>query len=304
MGKAMKSYEGQGHGNLKIAGWREELAPFVDDVTEVFVDPADEDPTTSYALTNKVASMGLNDHAKIAIIESDDETITIENIECTGGNITITGDFAVRHSGTVNALLYAGSVKTFEPTEIDLADTSHEPLVIWWLPSREHGKVCGTVVVVENPNPSPTPSPAPSPTPPSPTPAPTPTPSPSPSPSPPPPDDCDTISGNTSPLPTACSPSASNGYRTGLCAEWYKSDSGIDATTCWLGDCIVDGTPDALQWATNGPGYSLGLPSFIQGAAGFAVVWKGEIQAPHSSGCEEYTFYISYDNGPEDDGRG
>ena len=28
----------------------------------------------------------------------------------------------------------------------------------WWLPDREHGLVCGTVVVIDNPNPLPTPS--------------------------------------------------------------------------------------------------------------------------------------------------
>ena len=32
------------------------------------------------------------------------------------------------------------------------------PLVIWWLPDREHGYVCGAVVVVDNPNQLPVPS--------------------------------------------------------------------------------------------------------------------------------------------------
>ena len=158
LGKAIKNYEGLGRGNLKHDDWQAQLAPFVDDVEEVFTDPTAEG-ANSYALTNKVLLMGLNDHAKIAIIESDDETIVIDNTNCdASGNATITGSPAFRHSGIANALLYGGSVKSFELAEIDLSDSTKEPLVIWWLPDREHGLVCGTVVVVTNPNPLPGPS--------------------------------------------------------------------------------------------------------------------------------------------------
>ena len=159
MGKALKNYEGLGRGNLKHIGWRAQLAPYVDDESEVFIDPADDDGEPSYALTNKVLSFGLNDTEKIAIIESDNETIEIDNLSCTGGgSATITGDYAVRHLGTVNALLYGGSVRSFEPTDIAMDDPSKEPLVLWWLPDREHGEVCGEVVVVTNPGPLPGPS--------------------------------------------------------------------------------------------------------------------------------------------------
>ena len=57
-----------------------------------------------------------------------------------------------------NALLYGGAVRSFEPADIDLRDTSKQPLVIWWLPYNEHGSVCGTVVTIDNPNELPTPT--------------------------------------------------------------------------------------------------------------------------------------------------
>ena len=158
MGKAMKHYEGQGQGNLKQADWLNKLAPFLDGSTDVFLDPSDEDGMPSYALTNKVVKFGSNDTDKIAIIESDEATITIANTNCTGGSATITNGPAARHSGTVNALLYGGSVRTFEPAVISLADSSSEPLAIWWLPYSEHGMVCGTVVVIDNPGTLPSPS--------------------------------------------------------------------------------------------------------------------------------------------------
>ena len=159
MGKAMKNYEGTGRGNLKVAGWQETLTPFADESDKIFVDPADTNGPVSYALSNKVVRMGLGDVKKIAIIESDDEAILIDNTACdASGNTVITGNYAVRHSGTVNALLYGGSVRTFESVDIDLADVTNEPLVIWWLPDREHGLVCGEVVVITNPNPLPGPS--------------------------------------------------------------------------------------------------------------------------------------------------
>ena len=158
MGKAIKNYEGRGMGNLKPDGWQAALGPFVDDADEVFVDPSDTDGTPSYAINSKVPRFGYGDSSKITIIESDaeDAKITIANLNCTGGQATTTGDFATRHLGMVNALLYGGGVKSFEREEIDLE--SNEPLVVWWLPDSEHGEVCGTVVVVTNPNPLPTPS--------------------------------------------------------------------------------------------------------------------------------------------------
>ena len=157
MGKAMKHYEGLGKGNLRQGGWQQTLSKYADKVEEMFVDPADDAPP-SYALSNKVANFSRGDSDKIAIIESDELTITIENLNCTGGNATVTNGPAARHLGMTNALLYGGNVRSFEPADIDLADTSSEPLVVWWLPYRDHGYVCGTVVVVDNPNPLPTPT--------------------------------------------------------------------------------------------------------------------------------------------------
>ena len=161
MGKAMKHYEGLGKGNLKHETWRADIAPFVEHESDAFIDPADDNGAPSYALTNKVRSFGQSDSEKIAIIESDEPTqaIVIDNLDCAGGGeALIDGVPVARHSGTTNALLFAGHVRTFEPADIDLADPSNEPLVIWWLPDREHGNVCGTVVVVENPNPPPSPT--------------------------------------------------------------------------------------------------------------------------------------------------
>jgi prepilin-type N-terminal cleavage/methylation domain-containing protein len=159
MGKAMKHYEGLGRGNLRTTNWEQTLAPFVDDAGAIFVDPADDDGDASYALSTKVVLMGSNDDKKIAIIESDNRIIDLDTESCSGAPLVpnITGTPVARHSGTVNALLYGGAVRSFEPVEIDLADPTKEPLVIWWLPDREHGLVCGTVVVVENPNELPSP---------------------------------------------------------------------------------------------------------------------------------------------------
>jgi prepilin-type N-terminal cleavage/methylation domain-containing protein len=157
MGKALKHYEGQGQGNLKQNDWLNKLSPYVDDSTEVFLDPGDTNGMPSYALSNKVATFGSGDDEKIAIIESDDSVITLTSTNCSGGTWSPpTETYAVRHLGMVNALLYGGSVKSFEPAEIDLTDT--KPLVLWWLPYKEHGNVCGTVVSIDNPNELPTPS--------------------------------------------------------------------------------------------------------------------------------------------------
>lgn len=159
MGKAMKHYEGLGKGNLRQGNWQETLGTYADNVDEMFVDPADTNGPASYALTNKVVSFSRGDNDKIAIIEADELTITIENQNCDASdNPVITNTPVVRHSGTTNALMYGGNVRTFEPVDIDLADSSSEPLAIWWLPYGEHGNVCGTVVVVTNPNELPGPS--------------------------------------------------------------------------------------------------------------------------------------------------
>ena len=282
MGKAMKSYEGLSRGNLSHTNWRETIGPFVDGSTQVFLDPADTDGETSYAATNKMVAMSNNDSKKIVIIESDDETITIDNKNCTGGTSTITGEPAVRHLGMTNALLYGGSVRTFEPAEIDLADTTHEPLVRWWLPDRENGQVCGTVVTVTNPGALPEPTGS----------------EPDSGSSTPPPTD--------TPLPTACAPSASNGYVEGLCGEYYKATFADYEANGWLGNFLVDGNPEATQidsqlnWGPCGiPNRCVPLQAVITNANSdhsYAALWKGEIRAEHT---EDYTFYVSHDNGVE-----
>ena len=237
MGKAMKHYEGQGLGNLKQDDWLNKLSPYLDESTDVFLDPSDENGMPSYALSNRVVEFGSDDSEKIAIIESEEATITINTVTCTGGNPSITNGPAVRHAGTTNALLYGGTVRTFEPTEIDLLDTSKEPLVVWWLPHREHGVVCGSVVTIDNPGALPGPSAS----------EPTPT---------------------ETPLPTACAPSADNGYVQGLCGEYYRSTQ-PEMQACWLGNCPVDGNPDATQidtqldFRTCASFYCVSLPSTI-----------------------------------------
>ena len=150
----MKHYEGLGKGNLRTTDWEQTLAPFLDDAAAIFVDPADDDGDVSYALSNKVVGMGANDDKKIAIIESNDRVIDLDMQSCSGTPLvpSITGSPAARHLGTTNALLYGGAVRTFEPADIALDDPSKEPLVVWWLPDREHGVVCGSVVVIDNPN--------------------------------------------------------------------------------------------------------------------------------------------------------
>ena len=158
LGVAMKHYESTGRGNLRTAAWEQTLLPFVDTDTDVFVDPSDEDRDASYALSSKVVSMGGGDDAKIAIIESNERIITLDTESCSGTTPNIAGTPAARHLGMTNALLYGGSVRSFEPATIDLDDPTKEPLVIWWLPDREHGLVCGTVVVIDDPGTLPGPS--------------------------------------------------------------------------------------------------------------------------------------------------
>ena len=156
LGKAMRHYEGLGRGNLRQTDWLNTLEPYADTSDKVFLDPSDTNGLPSYALSNKVRSFGSGDVKKIAIIESDEATITITNTGCTGGTATIINGPAARHLGMTNALLYGGSVRSFEPAEIALDD--NVPLVTWWLPYSEHGEVCDTVVVVTNPDPLPSPT--------------------------------------------------------------------------------------------------------------------------------------------------
>ena len=115
---------------------------------KIFVDPSDTNGPVSYALSNKVVLMGTGDAKKIAIVESDDEAILINNSDC-GGASTIEPDGVpvARHLGMTNALLYGGSVRSFEPAAIEL--TINVPLVTWWLPYNEHSMVCGTVVSID-----------------------------------------------------------------------------------------------------------------------------------------------------------
>ena len=157
MGKAMRQYEQAGRGNVPVDGWQDALKPHLEDTVAVFADPSDDEPE-SYGINNKSPSFGLGDSDKITIVEADDLVITIDTVTCTGTTPTISGEPVARHSGTTNALMYGGNVRTFAPEDISLADTTSEPLVRWWLPAREHGLVCGTVVVVDDPNPLPGPS--------------------------------------------------------------------------------------------------------------------------------------------------
>lgn len=158
MGVAMKHFEGSGRGNLRTTNWEQTLLPFIDSDTDIFVDPSDDDGAPSYALSSKVASMDGGDDIKISIVESNSRVIDLDTRTCSGTTPTITGTPVARHLGMTNALLYGGAVRTFEPTDIDLLDTTKEPLVVWWLPDREHGIVCGTVVVIENPGTLPQPT--------------------------------------------------------------------------------------------------------------------------------------------------
>jgi prepilin-type N-terminal cleavage/methylation domain-containing protein len=160
LGVAMKHFEGTGRGNLKAVNWEQTLLPYADEDSDIFIDPSNTNGGPSYARSNKVVIMGGGDDMKIAIIESDNRIIDLDTKSCSGTPLTpnITGTPVARHLRMTNALLYGGSVRSFEPAEIDLEDSTHEPLVIWWLPDREHGNVSGTVVVVTNPNPLPTPT--------------------------------------------------------------------------------------------------------------------------------------------------
>ena len=261
MGKAMENYEGQGQGNLKQADWLNKLEPYLDGSTDVFLDPSDEDGMPSYALSNKVVKFGSDDSDKIAIIESEEATITINTTTCTASNPTITNGPAVRHSGTINALLYGGSVRTFELAEIDLTNTSNEPLVIWWLPYSEHGLVCGSVVSVDNPGTLPGP-------------------------------------GGSGPDPTIeASPAPGGvetdcdytGYVCGLRGEYRQRPAG------------EAGRLDLASWSWTGPTYilridpDLGMSGKPQGteASQKSFRWTGQIRFDYA---EQYVFQVNQDD--------
>ena len=146
MGKAMRIYEGLGKGNLAHDNWQQTLTPHLGDSVDVFNDPSNTNGGESYALTNKVVQFGRGDGRKIAIVESDSEILLIDNVACNSGQPVVTGEPVSRYLGVTNALLYDGSVRSLEPTEIDPNDSTHEPLVVWWLPERERGgclRQCG-----------------------------------------------------------------------------------------------------------------------------------------------------------------
>lgn len=149
MGYAMRAYEDKVANNLVQEDWLNKLLPYLDNQQEVFLDPADTNDLPSYALSNKVATMQTGDDQKIAIVESDDATISLT---CAGGEPKFIGEIVTRHFGMANALLYGGSVQTFERIEIlpdDLTTTAgKQPLAEWWMPYRERNILCGTVVTL------------------------------------------------------------------------------------------------------------------------------------------------------------
>ena len=147
MGRALRQYEQAGRGNVPVDDWQQELLRHLEDAETVFVDPADTEPP-SYGINNKSTLFGLGDSGKITIVEADELLITINTTTCDGTSPDITNGPVARHLGTTNALMYGGNVRTFEFEDIDLADTSNRPLVVYWLPEREHNLVCGEVVVV------------------------------------------------------------------------------------------------------------------------------------------------------------
>ncbi|MCG8583809.1 MAG: hypothetical protein MI757_03760 [Pirellulales bacterium] len=157
LGASLKHFEGTQR-RLPVTSWETTLLPFADNDTDVFVDPADTNGSPSYALSDEAPAMGGGDDMKIVIIESDERVIDLSDDSCTGSTPNTTGDFATRHLGLTNALLYGGSVRSFERAEIALDDPSHEPLVIWWLPDKKHGMVCGSIVTIDNPNELPSPT--------------------------------------------------------------------------------------------------------------------------------------------------
>ena len=154
LGKAMKHYEGSGRGNLPADKWEEKLAPFLDEAKVVLTSPlrdkeARNGGVYSYALNSKVVGFGAADADKIAMVSSDFRVIEIENKKCVDSKPVITGEPVARYQGLAFTLHYSGMVRSIELAEIDLLDPSHEPLVIWWLPAREHGLVCDKVIAID-----------------------------------------------------------------------------------------------------------------------------------------------------------
>ena len=145
LGEAMGGYEGLGRGNLAQANWQNDLLPFLGDSEEVFLDPADLNGEPSYALSNQVVKFASGDSDKIAIIESDDATISFE---CDGTDPKFEGTVAARHFGMAHALLYGGNVKAFELNDVQPSDlaTDREPVSALWLPYSARNVVCGAVV--------------------------------------------------------------------------------------------------------------------------------------------------------------
>ena len=126
MGKAMRGYENIGQGNLAQDDWYNKLLPFLDGNEEVYTDPADLNGEPSYALSNKVLKMGTGDDEKIAIIESDDATISLR---CDGSDPTFEGDVAARHFGMAHALLYGGKLVVIPSDIRHLPEAFYELLV-------------------------------------------------------------------------------------------------------------------------------------------------------------------------------
>ena len=271
MGEAMKHYEGQGLGNLRQNDWLNRLLPYLDGSEEVFLDPADTNGLPSYALSNKVARFGSGDDAKIAIIESDDATVTAS---CNGGAPEFDGEVAYRHFSQTHALLYGGSVRAFAREEIDPADASHEPLVKWWLPYDEHKNVCGTVVSITNPNPLPGPSSGGGDS------------------------DIDLVPDTPPEEPpegNLCVSNPTNGWTAGLMGEYR---TGVENFTGTPDACRVDedlfypyGTGDACEANDKGGKKIYWFPGGVNYTS---VVWTGQIRADYT---EEYQFHLSYDDG-------
>ena len=121
IGRALKNYEGRGKGNLKPAGWQAKLMPFIDESSEVFIDPSDDEPP-SYAMNSKALQFGFGDSSKIAVIESDADgmIIDIDNLDCDGGTeAAIDGTYAVRHLGMEETILERANVDLvgeYDPT--------------------------------------------------------------------------------------------------------------------------------------------------------------------------------------------
>jgi prepilin-type N-terminal cleavage/methylation domain-containing protein len=152
MGQAMRGYENLNDKNLAQDDWLNVLLPFLDGNRDVYLDPSDLTGVPSYALSNKVLKMGTGDDEKIAIVESDDATISLS---CNGGNPTFLGDIATRHFGMTHALKYGGGVEAFESEVIKPLDLTAdpEPLAVWWMPYVEKNVLCGSVVSITGADP-------------------------------------------------------------------------------------------------------------------------------------------------------